>query len=277
MGDCAEFVDQWLKNKDHSYTRKRGLCLYAFFLLLDIASVVLLREAPTVIVQPGDNVTGANHTHTYEDYVVYWEWSDLVDNLGDFTDDTVDVILLLLVRVVLTMLCATLAVRLGKPKLHDLVKSDVASDTRTQPLLINQGEGQLHQLSTDADKSHLESHLRKKRAEIKKNIAVALIFILSTAAQVFLGVKVISFHGHWTDDNEYASYIKTMQAREDTRLSNAPPSFGLFARASPLTAARGLRRACSSSRVWSSSTPRPSSPTASSTHSSLTRASSCRR
>lgn len=149
----------------------------------------------------------------------------------DFTSDTVDVCVLLVIRLVLLLVLIRIGVSVGTPKLDDI---DAGT---TAPLLINQGADQLHQLASavrtqsghctrlmlrprrsmcshvlapcrtpsQAKKSHLESYDRKKVAEIKKNIVIGTMFVVATSAQIYLGVKVISFHGHWDDHNVRAT------------------------------------------------------------------------
>lgn len=210
----VQAIDTCLKNQGKAKTRRIGLVLFSFVVLVDLSTVFLLREAPALIVPPGTNLTNSTDDSfvwfvddgmTEEDYQVSWDVEALMDGLHDFRTDTVDVCLLTIVRICLLMILLRIGVWVGTPKLHDIDTSSVA------PLLINQGTDELHELASEAKKSHLESHKRKKAADIKKNIIVGLMFVISSTAQIYLGVKVISFSGHWTDHNSFAVPIKTMQ------------------------------------------------------------------
>ena len=52
-------------------------------------------------------------------------------------------------------------------------------------------------LSTDVKEEHLASQARKERAELRKNIVCALMFLFTSGVQVFVGIKCISFDCGW--------------------------------------------------------------------------------
>ena len=56
-------------------------------------------------------------------------------------------------------------------------------------------DGQLHELASVAKSTHLESYDRQKSAEVRKNAVIGVMFVISTTAQIYLGIKVISFVG----------------------------------------------------------------------------------
>ena len=66
----------------------------------------------------------------------------------------------------------------------------------------------LHELASEAKSAHLKSYDRQKSAEVRKNVIIGLMFLMSTAAQIYLGVKVISFVGHWDDGDASAKRIQ---------------------------------------------------------------------
>ena len=221
MGGITEAIDQCLKNRSRKFAKALGVGLFVAVVLFDLIAVVLLRESPKLMsigVQFNESGSGDSSDgfaflleRSAEDYDVSWLPADLKRGLTDFSDDTVDVILLLLVRVVSMLILTRVAIKVGTPNLSDIRDAALCPTVGTQPLLINAGEGQLHQLASAAKVEHLESHHRRKRADVKKNIAIGCLFVVSSAAQIYLGIKVISFKGHWADGDELASRIKTMQ------------------------------------------------------------------
>ena len=151
----AECCDAWLQNKGRAAAKRFGLFVFFLLALVDVAVVFLLREAPAIVVPPGSNVTDDVETEfawwverSEEDYEVKWSWDYLVNHLTDYTNDVVDVLLLFLIRIVITMLLVRIAVSVGRPNLRGIQ----SAATSVQPLLINAGEGQLHQLSSEANK-----------------------------------------------------------------------------------------------------------------------------
>jgi hypothetical protein len=141
----AECCDTWLQNKDRRFARRFGICSFILMTLLDLASVILLREAPTILVPPGSNVSESETEfawwveRTDEDYSVDWSWDYLVKHLGDYKHDVVDVLLMFIIRIVVTVLLVRIAIAVGRPDLHGIN----TAATSTQPLLINAGEGQV--------------------------------------------------------------------------------------------------------------------------------------
>ena len=236
-------IESFLKNQSRTTVLRVGIVLWVFIALLDLGSLIVLREAPTLVVPPGSHKNLAappppperplpslpssppptnhkppetnadefawwvEHEYTDEDYLVKWSWAALVSGLRDFKHDTVDILLLYCIRLFITIVLARVGVLVGRPNL-----SKISCPVHgVQPLLINDGDGQLHQLSHEADRGHLESYQLKKRAEIKKNINSGVMFLVSTAAQIYTGVKVIMFVGHWKDGNAPSEVILTIQ------------------------------------------------------------------
>jgi hypothetical protein len=144
-----------------------------------------------------------------DDYAVSWDWDDLVHGLSDYKDDTVDVLLFAAVRIVLLAVLLQLGVYLGTPKLDNLASDTVCP---VAPLLINSGSDQLHELASVAKTTHLKSYDRQKSADVRKNVVIAVMFLVATAAQVYTGIKVISFRGHWNDGDAHGASIRTWQA-----------------------------------------------------------------
>ena len=52
-------------------------------------------------------------------------------------------------------------------------------------------------LTHEVREEHLASHKRKAKAELRKSIVCAVMFVVATAAQVYMGVKCISFDCDW--------------------------------------------------------------------------------
>jgi len=180
----------------------RGLLggLVALCLLLDVSATVLLRLAPVFasngIVPPAQ-----------------WTAAALLQGLSSFQDDTVDSLLLLIVRLLVTGALAVAAVVLGKPRLDDLLAGgpdDVCPRVAdgTEPLIINAGPSSAvvatttttrAKLTSDVKEEHLMSFQRKEAAALRKNFVTIAIFIVSTICQVYLGIKCISFVGLWEE------------------------------------------------------------------------------
>ena len=211
MGNnVAGAIEQWLKNKGKRYTKALGLSLFALCCLIDVAISIFLREAPALLADNGNESESEAWwvEHDEEYYSVGWSWHDFVHGLGDFKHDCADVILLTLVRIVTLGALLLLGVHLGTPRLEKIVDAG----STVSPLVINGGDDQLHELASEAKASHLESFDRQKSADVRKNVVIALMFILSSGCQIFLGVKVISFIGHWEDGGHAAVHIRTVQA-----------------------------------------------------------------
>ena len=208
--NVAGAVDQWLKNKGKRFTKKLGVSLFALVVVIDVAVAVFLRQAPELLSPSDSEAEDAmwlEANRTAEDYRVSWTWQDLIRGLSDFSSDTVDILLISVLRIVLLAALLVLGVYVGTPRLNDI------SDRGTvAPLLINSGEGQLHERSSAAKSSHLESFDRQKNAEVRKNAVIGVMFSISTAAQIYTGIKVINFVGHWDDGDAAAKHIQTVQA-----------------------------------------------------------------
>ncbi|EOD40556.1 putative ABC transporter [Emiliania huxleyi CCMP1516] len=179
-------------------TRKRGRVVRLFLaallalLVLDVVGTLLLRLAPSIIIRSKSPPA--------------WSWAQL----GDFRDDTLDLFLLLILRTLLVATLGVAAVRCGTPNLT----AAPAEVDGLAPLLLNgSGGGSVCEVvppesggngaaqPTHAVKAeHLRSHALKEAAEVRKGLLVAAIFGVSTAAQVYVGVKCISFRGEWERD-----------------------------------------------------------------------------
>lgn len=61
------------------------------------------------------------------------------------------------------------------------------------------------QSTHDVRTEHLLSHQRKQTAEFRKNVFVAALFALSTASQIYVGIKCISFRGLWATNPQLMS------------------------------------------------------------------------
>eukprot|EP00966_Prymnesium_polylepis_P304314 7031142-Prymnesium_polylepis.1 len=240
----TETIDLALVSRGRLAAKVVGLALFAAAACVEAAVVVCLREAPAL-------VHAVNHSD------IEWKFFSLIDALGDFENDTVDVILVYLIRLFATGLLTCIAVVVGRPQLDDLVEeAEAAAGVEplvvddgggaapllinggccanhggggTAPLLINGGCCGVHggsgdtappvdeggggddgdsaaaaaprKPTTSARGEHLESFQRKKAADVRKNLAIAALFAVSTAAQVFVGIKCISFHGAWHDSS----------------------------------------------------------------------------
>ena len=193
-----------------------GLLLLVF--LVDIASSIFLRLSPAVI--SGEHVS--------------WAPKDFVHALTDFRSDTLDIIVLSLLRPAILAVLVWIAIKLGTPRLGDLVRSQDALDTchtctvtSTAPLLINEGPtasinggGSVPTtsingggsgpstrsgsaaaagltLTTDVKEEHLKSHERKERAVLRKNVVCAVMFLFTSGVQVYVGIKCIGFDQGW--------------------------------------------------------------------------------
>lgn len=218
QNNFAGAIDQWLKNKGKRFTKVLGVSLLALVAALDLAVAGLLREAPALATRGGGNESAPSNGdddswwfdgRDPEDYDVSWRWDDLVRGLGDFTGDTVDICLIAVVRIVLLSALLWLGVYVGTPRLGDISDNNVST---IAPLLINSGQDSLHELASEAKSSHLQSYDRQKRAEVRRNVVIGLMFALSTAAQIYTGIKVIRFVGHWDDGDAPAATIRTLQA-----------------------------------------------------------------
>ena len=222
MGWTAQ-IDAILLARETSRVRRVAIALVTFTFLLDAAGVVILREAPNLL---GLKVR------------IDWSVGGLLHGLHHPHDDTVDCLLLFVLRTLLLILLGWLAVHVGTPKLDVQPKSGAptcmpcfpASSTAplmTAPLLINGApqpvggaapgaaasapggeEGapsphrSAHQPTTEVKAEHLMSHKRKVAAENRKNFMIGAIFLVSTTAQVYIGIKCIGFDGLWRERHD---------------------------------------------------------------------------
>lgn len=185
--------------------------ILALVFLIDLASAVCLRSAPALIPD------AKNHTK------ISWALQDLVHDLHDFHADVVDVILLAIARPIVLGLLCWCAIALGTPKLDDLVRPrpcagnvHVSGGGAGAPLLVNAAPAGVDAaagtgaacssrnaaaanlvLSTDVKEEHLASQKRQERAEFRKNVVCALMFMFTSGVQVFVGIKCIGFDCNW--------------------------------------------------------------------------------
>ena len=202
----TETIDMALANRGRKTARVLGVLLLAAAGCVEAAVVICLRQAPALV-------------HAEDAADIEWTASALAESVGDFRDDTVDVILIYLIRLAVISVLTCVAVHVGRPRLDDLIAA--AEGAGTSPLVINapgligapllldhcpacDGDGEGASTSTrkptaSARGEHLESFKRKKAADVNKNLTIAAIFAISTASQVFVGIKCISFDGTWHD------------------------------------------------------------------------------
>ena len=222
-------IDAILLAREASRVRRIAIALVTFTFLLDAAGVFILREAPKLL--------GAKHR-------IDWSVGGLLHGLHSFQDDTVDCLLLFVLRTLLLILLGWLAVHVGTPKLDVQPRSGAPScaacfaASSTAPLLINgapQPVGgaqpgaaasapggadgaaatntasaeaamsphrRAHQPTTEVKAEHLMSHKRKVAAENRKNFMIGAIFLVSTTAQVYIGIKCIGFDGLWRERHD---------------------------------------------------------------------------
>ena len=183
MGSWAEAIEATLQKRGRAGTRLLvGGVLFVLF-CLDAAATVLLRQMPGLVAVD----------------TVDWRPEAFMRELAEFNFAMSDMLLLFAARWVLMLSLLFLGVRLGKPRLNDITAgTGVGCPVITQPLLIN-GEDNRLPGSGDAPLEHLESHKRKRAADHRKNMVLGVVFGVSTAAQVFVGVKCITFVGVWSN------------------------------------------------------------------------------
>ncbi len=209
----SESIDAMLLAKQRARVMHIGIGLIVLALIIDAAAALTLRLAPPIYGEPAPS----------------WRWASLPTALADFESDTLDLIVLLLLRVPLLMLLGRVACVVGTPKLDGLDARSADAGSSVSPLLCVpisdalQGDGtppaplsngapvppsngapvplshgtRAFAPSTVVKSEHLLSHRRKESAERAKNVVVAAIFLLSTVSQVYVGVKCISFRGEW--------------------------------------------------------------------------------
>ena len=221
----SEQVDELLVSRGARPHRSIGLLL-GLVCLVDLAAAICLREAPALVMD------AANQTHTN----VSWAPRIWMSAARNFSADTFDIIVLTLLRpLVLGFLC-WLAIRLGTPQLEDLIKADgtaesggSSSNGAGAPLLINAAPNGCAGcagcasssttssrsaaaaglvLSTNVKEEHLASQKRKERAELRKNVVCGLMFLFTSAVQVFVGIKCIGFDSDWAERPS----LRTVQA-----------------------------------------------------------------
>ena len=192
----SEQIDLMLSSGSRSLYRVKCFVgiLLVFVFLIDAASTVVCRAAPSII---------------FEKQLADWSAKGLLEGLKNYNDDTVDLMLLYIVRTLALILMGWMAVRLGTPNLSTVPKRGAADETvavcppcsngatasgsSVQPLLINGADAaggggaasvgpasSAPKPTTEVKEEHLLSHQRKLAAESLKAYAVGAIFLTST-------------------------------------------------------------------------------------------------
>lgn len=186
-----------LSHKKQRVRRTLGRSIAVCF-LLHAAAVFMLREVPSLTdsaVAPAE-----------------WTWSALSTQLSDYRGDTVDCVLIFLLQAPLLVALGYLAQRVGSPPRQS--DSEQAAAAAVTPLLIN-GETTTETLDKPRDRKqpkeeHVRQLERKKRRELRQNIAVGALFVVSTVVQVYLGIKAISYEGTWKHDHTAMAFQGTL-------------------------------------------------------------------
>ena len=223
MGIAGQ-IDQILMSRSAKSARRCVYCCIVLVFLVDLAGVIVLRAAPQFV--PDD----LGRTEELK-----WTPRGLWEALKKFHYDSVDLVLLCLARLVIFNLLAYLGVKVGKPKLDDLVgQPTFPGEGTSAPLLVNAGAAGApltcavcpactapsgrgpglgltttaggRTITTEVKEEHLTSHKRKQAAEMKANAVCALMFIFGTSSQVYVGVKAISFNHGW----EYSPMLQVL-------------------------------------------------------------------
>ena len=216
----TDSVDAMLSGRERSRVKRNGIVLLLLLLTLDGACVVLIRESLAFVGLPQPE----------------WTLPALLAALPSFNGDTVDVVLLFILRVLTISILAWVAVRVGQADLSS-VKSEGDDECTvvpiTEPLLINGGPAasgpsctcsgsaggsgaggsgagagggvgggggggaRKRQARHEVNAEHLESFRLKQAAEQRKNVLIAAIFIASTVSQCYVGIKCVSYVGAW--------------------------------------------------------------------------------
>merc|ERR1719502_2370823 len=127
-------IDAYLLAQDTQKVQRVAIIILTVVFLVDAACTVLLRQAPALVDR---------------DYAVDWKFRGLLNGLQRIEDDTVDCLLLFLLRSAALIVLGCLAVRLGTPTLHDVKTNEPSNgcstttctacslpSTTTAPLLI---------------------------------------------------------------------------------------------------------------------------------------------
>ena len=134
-------------------------------LVLDAIALVLLREVPA-------------WTTSRPPAAVSWSWPALLHGLGDYTGDTVDCLVIYLVRVALLLSLGYAACRVTASAPSEQSTSSVA------PLLINgEAPGGGRQPRSEIQEAHRIQHERSRSAEHRRNLIIGLLFLVSTVVQ----------------------------------------------------------------------------------------------
>ena len=212
----TDSIDAMLSGRERSRVKRNGMLMLLLLVTLDGACVVFIRESLAFVGLPRPQ----------------WTLSALLAALPNFSGDTVDVQLLFILRVLTISILAWVAVRVGQADLSSVKrKGDEGTVPITEPLLINAGPtasgpsctcngcggvggsgagvgggggsgvgvgvGARKQAGHEVNSEHLESFRLKQAAEQRKNVLIAAVFIASTAAQCYVGIKCVSFVGVW--------------------------------------------------------------------------------
>ena len=185
-GGIKDTLQIALQKRSRASTLRLMVGLLVVLFAVDGTAAVLLRQMPSVLGIAA----------------VDWHPSSIERELGDFDTAMADLLVLLVLRAGLLAALAVVGVRVGVPDL-----SNIRSEQQTtEPLLCTPvtvaGSG-------DAPVEHLESHRRKKIADQRKNLALASVFAVSTASQVYVGIKCISYEGRapaaWSQSHSLVS------------------------------------------------------------------------
>jgi len=168
-------IDSYMKSADH----RRGLCVtLGLIWLADIAMVVVLYE----------------EFHHWAGPEI-WEPSQILAGLPKFRSDVVDLMLLCILRLLAISTVGVVGVKVGRPR-----DPKPESENSVEPLLAPSGSinnsGTTSSTTGAADGVKVEEmrrHNSQKEAETRRNIALTTLFLVSTIAQIFVGVKCVSF------------------------------------------------------------------------------------
>ena len=176
-GALTECLRVCLQGQSQSVKRRAGVLLLCLLLCIDASVQVFLRMAPHIV---------APHACAAAD----WDVIALNDELHDARNTTADCLLLFILRAAALAILVPLAVHVGTPS-----SSSEPTSTATAPLLINGAA--VDPNAVPAPKAHLDFNRRKILADYRRNFVVAIVFACATMAQIYIGIKCITFEGAW--------------------------------------------------------------------------------
>ena len=205
MPSLSASIDAILVSRSSRPHRCIGYLLSAV-VLVDVATAVLLRAAPSLISDRNGTATD-----------VPWQPDHWLQALLNFKSDTMDILLITLLRPLALVACSATAIYVGTPKPGQPPAANGqqchschgGSTTRgaTAPLLINEGSNagataaaaapSPGTLSTDVREGHLALNKQTERAALRKNVLLGVMFLLTSSVQVFVGIKCIGFSADW--------------------------------------------------------------------------------